>query len=319
MINDDLAIRLNYHGGSVRQDRMIRDKLWSLKSAMRSSYHRATAVLSDGREFNCLMNPSKLNIDLDYKEISIPFKDVCLNTPRVGTTTEGLVDIPMKCGDIFTWKETKTDWLVYLQRIDELAYFRAGCYKCNITVEFGDYSQEGHIIGPSKRLIDWRYAHAEMWNNINYDGVLILPKTEEVLEYLKRFSKLKINGKQWEVQARNMFLDGVIEIAIKEDFTNTMEYAKREEDPQPVIFSGEPYIEGPTEVDCFDQYEYEIINTTDPGTWSVVETKLAKILKVEGNIATVGITTNKAGKFHLQFDYGALTGPVVLEVTINSI
>ena len=77
MIEDDLAIRLNYHGGPVRQDRMIRDKLWSLKSAMRSSYHRATAVLSDGREFNCLMNPSKLNADLDYKEISIPFRDVC--------------------------------------------------------------------------------------------------------------------------------------------------------------------------------------------------------------------------------------------------
>ena len=160
-----------------------------------------------------------------------------------------------------------------------------------------------------------------MWNNINYDGVLILPKTKEVLEYLKRFSKLKIQGKQWEVQARNMFLDGIIEIAIKEDFTNATEYAKREEDPQPVIFTEDPYIEGPAEVDCFESYTYEVLNLDAgiQGTWTVSDTKLAKVISTEDNTVTIGIISRKSGKFNLIFDYEAPTGPISLSISIRSI
>jgi len=316
MINDDLAIRMNYHGGSVRQDRMIRDKLWSLKTAMRASYHRATAVLSDGREFNCLMNPSKLNLDIDYKEISIPFEDVCLNKERKGKTSEGIEPIDMKCGDIFTWKETDTDWLVYVQRVDELAYFRAGCYKCNVDVEFGEYTQRGHVMGPSVRNIDWRPSENFYWNNINYDAILLLPKTDEVLEYLKRFGKLKINGKQWEVQARNMFTEGVIEIAIKEDFTNTYADAQIIPEPEPAPLPEEVCIIGPTEVDCADMYKYSIQNAPTNGTWEV-NNKLARIVEVKPGTAYVGVTSMKSGKFVLKYTYGEYS--TELEITIRSI
>lgn len=324
MIEDDLAIRLNYHGGSDQQDRMIRDKLWSLKQALRGpSYHRATAILSDGREFYCLMNPSKLNADIDYKEISIPFRDVCLNEPRVGTRTEGYVDIPMECGDIFTWKETETDWLVYVQRIDELAYFRAGCYKCNIDVQFGDYTQRGHIIGPSVRNEDWRQYVNAFWNNINYDAILILPKTDEVMKYLKRFNKLTIEGKQWEVQARNMFLKGIIEIAIKEDFQNTIAFAQREPDPVPIPAYNEPYIKGPIRIDCFGKYLYEATNTASNGTWTIVETNMAKILNISstGTKIMLGITSKKSGTIHLQYTYTASGEEQTIEtiLTVRSI
>jgi len=318
MIEDDLSIRLNYHGGSVRQDRMVRDKLWSLKSAMRSSYHRATAILSDGCEFNCLLNPSKLNADVDYKEISIPFKDVCLNMPIMGKASENEMDIPLKCGDIFTWKETCTDWLVYVQRIDEIAYFRAGCYKCNIEVEFNGYTQKGHIIGPGQRLQDWRYARDTMWLNINYDAVLLLPKTPEVLEYLKRFDKVKTaEDQQWEVQARNMMLEGIIEIALKEDYINTAADAQRiDPDPEPPM-PGEAYIDGPLYVDCFEKYTYTIVNMNPAGTWSITETKLATILKQEDDTIEIGITSKKSGKLHINYSYEGID--VTLEVTIRSI
>ena len=316
MINDDLAIRLNYHGGSVRQDRMIRDKLWSLKTAMRSSYHRATAILFDGREFNCLMNPSKLNLDIDYKEISIPFEDVCLNKERKGKTSEGIEPIGMKCGDIFTWKETETDWLVYVQRVDELAYFRAGCYKCNIEVEFGDYKQKGHILGPSARNIDWRQYVNAFWNNINYDAILLLPKTDEVLEHLKRFDKVFINDKQWEVQARNMFTEGVIEIAIREDFTNTYADAQVTPEPTPEPLPEEVGIVGPTEVNCADMYTYRIQNAPTAGTWEV-NNKLARVINVKGDSVTIGITTMKSGKFTLTYNCGEYT--TSLDITIKSI
>lgn len=68
---------------------MINDKLRSLKKALLYSYQAATAILSDGREFRCLINPDKNKPAYDNKMLSIPFKDICLNAARAGKTTEG--------------------------------------------------------------------------------------------------------------------------------------------------------------------------------------------------------------------------------------
>lgn len=75
----NLNIRLNYRGGANQQDRMNEDKLKSLKKALIYSYQAATVILSDGREFRCLINPNKISLDLDNKILSIPFKDKRVN------------------------------------------------------------------------------------------------------------------------------------------------------------------------------------------------------------------------------------------------
>ena len=98
---DNLNARVDYRGGK-QQDRMIDGKLASLKRALLYSYQAATAILEDGREFRCLINPDKLKTNYDDKIISIPFEDICLNAPKKGKTTEGLEPIGMKTGDTFT-------------------------------------------------------------------------------------------------------------------------------------------------------------------------------------------------------------------------
>lgn len=75
----NMKTRIGYMGGSNQIDRMNRDKLNSLKKALLYSYQAATAILSDGREFRCLINPNKLSLDLDNKILSIPFVDYVLN------------------------------------------------------------------------------------------------------------------------------------------------------------------------------------------------------------------------------------------------
>lgn len=80
-----LKQRLMYQGGNQEQ-RMIRDKVRGLKKALLYSYQAATAILSDNREFRCLINPDKNKPDYDNKIISIPFKDICLNKRRIGKT-----------------------------------------------------------------------------------------------------------------------------------------------------------------------------------------------------------------------------------------
>ena len=97
--------RLQYQGGNQEQ-RFINDKLRGLKRALLYSYQAATATLSDGKEVRCLINPDKNKPAYDNKILSIPYKDICLNAPRVGKTSEGEIDIDIKPGDVFTWKET---------------------------------------------------------------------------------------------------------------------------------------------------------------------------------------------------------------------
>jgi hypothetical protein len=53
-------------------------------------------------------------MDYDNKILSIPYKDIQLNRPRVGKTSAGQVNTNIKCGDVFYVKETDTYWLVYL-------------------------------------------------------------------------------------------------------------------------------------------------------------------------------------------------------------
>ena len=72
---ENLTKRLNYRGGN-QEGRMQQRKLETLKKALIYSYQAATAKLSDGREFRCLINPDKLKTDYDNRIISIPFKDI---------------------------------------------------------------------------------------------------------------------------------------------------------------------------------------------------------------------------------------------------
>ena len=114
---DNMKTRINYMGGHRQVDRMNEDKLRTLKKALLYSYQSATAILADGREFRCLINPDQIKNEYDNKYISIPFEDICLNEKEISAdgknkirkTTEGLQEIGMKPGDVFTWKENGTD------------------------------------------------------------------------------------------------------------------------------------------------------------------------------------------------------------------
>ena len=159
---ENMSTRLQYAGGAPQNKRMNEDKLKSLKKALLYSYQSATAILADGREFRCLINPDQLKNEYDNKIISIPFEDVCLNEKefneqgliRAGKTSEGIRKIGLKPGDVITWKETNTDWLVYLQYFEETAYFRAELRRCKYTVDVDGTKYKCYAARPSVNEID---------------------------------------------------------------------------------------------------------------------------------------------------------------------
>ena len=319
---ENLRLRMNYHGGARQQSRMNEDKLVALKRALLYSYQAATAVLADGREFRCLINPDKLKKDYDDKIISIPFEDICLNKERVSKTTEGLESIDLKTGDIFEWKDNGSYWLVYLQRLEETAYFRAEIRRCRYEIDINGNKYKVYVRGPVEEVIDWKNKHGITWNELNYTLVMTLTNNEETDAYFHRFTKIKFRGKNWEVQAiDNISTEGVIDVYLKEYYSNTIqeEVDKENEENMPEVIEpeeGTPQIKGENQVYPYDSKEFVVENATG-GTW-VVDSNKVNIVAQTDSTVKVNVVTGKSGKFNLIYRVAG-ADDIVFPVTILSL
>ena len=108
----------------------------------------------------------------------------------------------MKVGDVFTWKETNTDWLVYLERLEEDAYFRAEIRKCNNEIEINDKKYKVYTHGPDVESILWHTRRGfGSWSDLNYDLTMWVTKNEDTEAFFHRFNKIEIKGNPWEICA----------------------------------------------------------------------------------------------------------------------
>ena len=361
---NNMKTRLGYMGGNSQIARMNADKLKSLKKALLYSYQSATAILSDGREFRCLINPNKLSLDLDNKILSIPFVDYVLNGGQGSTADiensdnhsqegkweemedlvafltlsdegwdemvpenevgnlpepdndniipEGEQEIDIKEGDVITWKENGSKWLVYLRRLEETAYFRADIRRCRYQLTLGNGSKYWvYVRGPVEQSILWTQMSGNYFNKLNYSLIIYVQQNEETLKYFKRFKKVMINNQPWEVQATDSIsTPGIIEISLKETYNNTIETdiekavekaIKKEEIKEQS--GNEPYIKGLTEVYPYDVSTYEIKNYNG-GDWVISNESKSNIVKMKNitdNLVDIHILTGKSGNFTLNY------------------
>lgn len=301
---DNLKNRLNYFGGERQQSRMNADKLRTLKRALLYSYQAATAVLSDGREFRCLINPDKIRMDYDDKILSIPFEDVCLNKEKQGKTSQGIEPIGIKAGDVFEWKDNGTFWIIYLQSLDETAYFRSEIRRCRYEIDVNGHKYKVYTRGPVEETINYYKLGEGVFNHMNYTLLITITKNEETNEFFHRFTKVKFMGKDYEVQAIDgTSTEGILDIYLKEDFSNPIldEINEEKKDiPEVEPLPGDaPQIEGDLEVYPYDIKEFTIKNATD-GKWFINNNKV-KILAQSDLKIKVQIITGKSGKFILSY------------------
>jgi hypothetical protein len=377
-----MKTRLGYMGGNNQIDRMNKDKLHSLKKALLYSYQAATAILSDGREFRCLINPNKLSLDLDNKILSIPFVDYVLNPgsglhPDIGHNTnhseegkwedmedlvavltysdeswedmvpeedvedvpdytedivieEGEQEIGIKEGDVITWKENGSHWIVYLRRLEETAYFRADIRRCRYQLTLGNGSNYWvYVRGPVEQSMVWSQSNGNYFNKLNYTLIMYIQQNEETLKYFKRFKKVMINGQPWEVQATDSIsTPGIIEVSLKETYNNTIEVdiekAVEEATKKEIIAeqnTNEPYIYGSAEVYPYDVRHYEIKNYSG-GHWSILNESrlnLVKLKNISDKEVDLHIITGKSGKFTLIYECNERKIIAALDIKIKSL
>ena len=212
----DTATRLRQAGGNRQQDRMIRDKRRSLDHAVWNSYQGAEIIKVDTKNrtpVRALINPNKLKPDYDDKIVSVGH------------------EYNFQPGTIFEWLGTNTFWLVYLQDLTELAYFRGDIRKCSYKINWLDEKGEQHntyaaIRGPVETKINFIQKHGISVDTPNHSLNILLPKNEATLAYFKRYNKFYLQGDPtcWRVEATDWIsMPGILEVTAVEYYANETE------------------------------------------------------------------------------------------------
>lgn len=280
---------------------MIADKRRTLQRAIQYSYQGAGVqkqVVDDTADVvRALINPNKLKQDYDDKIISI-FYDYDYNP-----------------GDVFEWIGTNTYWIIYLQDLTELAYFRGDIRKCSNEIAWEDedglHKTYAAIRGPVETKIDYIQKHGVSVDNPNYSLNILMPKTDSAVKYFKRYSKFYLQGDKdynicWRVEAVDwLSMPGILEI-------NATEYYRNEEEDDvenglvgtlvaepisPNTEAVEEVIVGETFIKPGRQYEYKYRGNVQ-GEWTVGK-KIPVELESNGKTVKLRWTDSYSGEFDL--------------------
>ena len=208
----DQATRMRQAGGNLQQERMIKDKRRSLDHAVWYSYQAAQVIKNDAEDrtpVRALINPNKLKADYDDKVLSIGH------------------EYNFNVGTVFEWVGTNTYWLVYLQDLTELAYFRGDIRKCTYEIAWEDedglHSTYAAVRGPVETKINFIQKHGISVDSPNHSLSILMPKTEAALRYFKRYGKFYLQGDDtcWRVEATDwVSTPGILEVIAVEYFAN---------------------------------------------------------------------------------------------------
>lgn len=292
-------VRLNHQGGNLQQNRMIKDKRRSLDRALVYSYQGADVRKIDSTSddyVRALINPNKLKQDYDDKIISVGYEH------------------HFECGDIFEWKGTETYWLIYLQDLTELAYFRGDIRKCSHQInwedENGKHSTYAAIRGPVETKINYIQKHGISVDTPNYSLNILLPKTADTLSYFQRYNKFYLANDElkvcWRIEAIDwLSMPGILEINAVEYYANEFEDnlengtvgTLKTEPINPNNSFIEDTITGETFIKPKKEYEYEYIGNL-VGKWSVKENYPIKLIQ-DGKKVKLRWLNTYSGQFDL--------------------
>ena len=218
---DNQRILLEINGGVAQQERMIYDKRRSLDKAVLYSYQGALVrniyAPEDEEPVRALINPNKNKMDYDDKVLSVKY------------------EYGLGVGDVFEWVGTNTYWLIYLQDLTELAYFRGDIRRCSYEIgwkdEDGYHSTLAAIRGPVETKINYIQKHQISIDEPNYSLHILMPRNEETLKYFRRYSKFYLQGEDpgspkvcWRVEATDWIsTPGILEITAVEYYINETE------------------------------------------------------------------------------------------------
>lgn len=302
-MNNDLDLMNARLRNANQQDRMIIDKRKTLDKAILYSYQGAKVKkLGDTKITPALINPNTIKQDYDDKVISIGY------------------EYNYGPGTIFEWVNTNTYWLVYLQDLTELAYFRGDIRKCSYEIKWVDKNGDNKhtyaaMRGPKETGISSLTSGEVNYDLPNYTLYFMVPKNEDTLAYFTRYSKFYLQGSKtcWRVEAiDDISMPGILEVNASEYYAN-----KTEDDIDNGVVDGnlvEPQIpasliDGPDSIK--PKREYIFAAPADAvGSWDW-DAKLPISAVVDGN--KIKLTWTKTYNGEIILSFGSLQKTIIVE------
>lgn len=312
MINlEMMRKRFEWQGGIHQEDRMIRDKQRTLHRALLYSYQAASIEMVQKNfevleldpfgvdvdmgifgEVRALINPDKVKQDYDDKIVSIDYEH------------------GYEPGDVFEWKKTGTQWIIYTQEITEDAYFRGEIRRCRYKIRFKD--QDGNwcatyaaIRGPVETQINSIQKNQERIDIPNLSLNILMPRNEKTLHAFDRYSEFIFAGKCWRVEAPDSIsMKNIIEVNAEENYWNdTTDDLEKEMKDGLVFEPADPTPDSKIIGETFIKPKIAATYSVDiaGGEWKILE-DVPACLRVIGN-QTATVTWNKttSGQFTLQW------------------
>ena len=260
-----MKMRNQVVGNSRQQNRMIIDKLRSMRKALLYSYQSAWVRKDAFMEENtnewvrALINPDKVKFDYDEKIISIEYEH------------------GFQPGDTFEWgKNTNSHWIILKTENTELAYLRANIRRCcyltaKDPVTKQSYSQWCAIRGPVETKINTIQKSGIVADVPNLTLDIYMKDNELNRRTFERYQNFKYEDRFWKVQAPDYIsTPGVLEIVAEEDYDcnhderviEIGEYIPPENDYDNAI-------EGDTYVKPLQEYIFTVRFQQPETTWSI--------------------------------------------------
>lgn len=287
-----LAARIEYLGGN-QLSRINKQKLESLRWALKNSYNSRMIKTPLHSAYPCLINKNNLKSDYDKEYISVEFES------------------GLEPGDTFECLDDGSHWMVYLQVFTETAYLRAEIIECDYTLEVNGQNYWVYFQGPTETDLRWFQKNQINVNELNLSGTLYIKNDKNTKEHFKRFTRLKLDGHEWEVQVTDSItVPGIIELEVQEYYDNTIEeFPKIKKnpniaiDPAPTII-GETLVKPDSIVGYMIDPEYYNPNFE----WKVPDNPRVEIhsVKENGRICEVRIHAGTVKPFTLQYGDQAL-------------
>ena len=304
----DQSVHFRHNGGDRQQERMIKDKRRSLDRAVWYSYQGAEIARPGEAPVRALINPNRVKQDYDDKIVSVGY------------------EYDFKCGDVFEWIGTQSHWLIYLQDLTELAYFRGDIRRCSYLIAWEDENEKHEVYaaikGPSESRIKSGSTHGLSIDSPNYSLNLLIPKNEATLKYFVRYGKFYLQNSDvcWRIEAVDQFsTPGIIEVsaveyyanAIEDDIENGVVGGLIQEVEDPNSAENDAAIIGETFIKVKKQYTYTFRGRA-AAEWKVDSKYPVKLTKgTDPRTVTLVWDSTFSGQFELT--YGSFTKVIVVE------
>lgn len=322
---NDQSLRLGVNGGMRQQERMIFDKRRSLDRALLYAYQGANikkisgidAEIVDEPICRALINPDKNKLDYDDKIVSVHFED------------------HFQSGDVFEWVGTNSYWLIHLQDLTELAYFRGEIRRCSYTIDWVDedgniHSAYAAVRGPVETKINYIQKHQISVDEPNYTLHILMPKSDSIVKYFQRYSKFYLQGCQevspkvcWRVEATDWIsTPGIFELTAQEYYINETEdevdkglvgtLVTKTVDPNPeyieIAITGDTFIKPKKTY----TYKYGGVNPT-PNAWKVQKNRPVRYSIDEDSPDVIYLMWDSPYSGEFELSYNDFSKKIVVE------